>query len=85
MNFQPQKEDPHYIRITVVGDIIDYPQNKSTPTCNLIVDNEHWNTIISTKGARYIKTDIKDLYLNTPLDNCKYMQTFLADITDDII
>jgi hypothetical protein len=32
-----------------------------------------WNSVISTKGARFAGTDIKNMYLETPLDQFEYM------------
>jgi hypothetical protein len=34
-NYRPQKEEKHHVRLTIGGDWINYPGNKSTPTANL--------------------------------------------------
>ncbi|KAL7480858.1 hypothetical protein ACHAW6_006525 [Cyclotella cf. meneghiniana] len=43
------------------------------------------NSIISTKSACFMTIDIKDFYLNTPMERPKYMRLKLADIPDDFI
>ena len=32
------------------------------------------NSVISTKGARFMTIDIKDFYLNTPMARFEYMR-----------
>jgi hypothetical protein len=44
-----------------------------------------WNSTISTKGARFAGADIKNMYLETPLDRYEYMQMPLSFIPQDII
>jgi hypothetical protein len=43
------------------------------------------NSVISTKGARFITIDIKDFYLNTPMVHPKYMTFNVSDVPDHII
>ena len=33
-----------------------------------------WNSVLSTKGARYMCLDIKNFYLTAPLDRFEYMK-----------
>ena len=54
-------------RFTVGGDKIDYPGELATPTEDMIVAKILFNSIISTKGARFMKIDISNFYLMTPL------------------
>jgi len=35
----------------------------------------HLNSVISTPGARYMTLDLKNFYLNTPLERFEYMRT----------
>ncbi len=44
-----------------------------------------WNSVIRTHGAKFGGTDIKDMYLKTPLDWYQYMQMLLKLFLDDII
>jgi hypothetical protein len=44
-----------------------------------------WNSTISTKGARFAGADIKNMYLDTPLDRYEYMIMPLSLFQQDII
>jgi hypothetical protein len=38
-----------------------------------------WNSVIGAPGAKFGGADIKNIYLETPLDQYKYMQMPLID------
>jgi hypothetical protein len=44
-----------------------------------------WNSTISTRGARFAGADIKNMYLETPLDRYEYMKMSLSLFPQDII
>jgi hypothetical protein len=67
------------------GDQIEYPGDKSTRTVGLTTAKMLINSIISTKGARFLVVDIKNFYLNTPLGRFKYMAVNLSSLPPDII
>ena len=50
------------------GDCIVYPGDCGTPTVALLTVKLHQNSTISTKDARYMTIDIKNVYLNTPME-----------------
>ena len=58
-----QKEDKHRVRLTVGGNIIDYPGNVSTPTVDLITAKILFNSVVSTPNSRFMCTDDKDYHL----------------------
>jgi hypothetical protein len=60
VNFRPQKADSHCIRITAGGNLIDYPGKLSTRTADLTTSKLMWNSVLSTKGAKYMCLDIKN-------------------------
>jgi hypothetical protein len=66
-NYHPQKDEPHRTWLTVGGDCIDYPWNKSTPTANLTTAKLFFNSTISTPGALFYGIDLANFYLNTPM------------------
>ena len=66
VDYQAQKQDPNHVHITVGGDLIDYPGE-------LMTSKVMWNSVISTGKARFICTDVKQIYLCTPLDRYEYM------------
>eukprot|EP00804_Cyclotella_cryptica_P024318 CCRYP_015306-RA/>CCRYP_015306-RA protein AED:0.36 eAED:0.36 QI:0/-1/0/1/-1/1/1/0/360 len=43
------------------------------------------NSIISTVNAKFMTIDIKDFYLNTPMERLEYMRLKLSDIPSNII
>ncbi len=48
VDFWPQKEDPHQIRITAGGNLIQYKGNVLTQTAELTSSKLLWNSVIST-------------------------------------
>jgi hypothetical protein len=78
VDFCPQKADPHHIRITAGGNLINYPSKLSARTANLTTSKLMRNSVHSTKGAKYVCLNIKKIYLSTPLDRFKYMKMPLA-------
>ena len=63
----PEKKEKNKTRLTVGEYWINYPSKVVTPTADLMVAKLLFNSVISTKGARFIKIDISDFYLITPL------------------
>ena len=47
---QPLKKEVKRVRLTVRGDLVDYPGNKSTPGGDLSTCEAHLNSILSTPG-----------------------------------
>ena len=74
VDYRPQKDDPNRVRITVGGNLLDYPGELTTRTADLTTTKLLWNSVVSTKGARYKTADIKSFYLETPLDRYEYMR-----------
>ncbi len=78
VNFCPQKANPHCIRITAGGNLINYPGKLSTQTADLTTSKLMWNSILSTEGVKYMCLDIKNFYLTVPLDRFEYMKMPIA-------
>jgi len=85
IDHQPQKEDPNRVRITVGDNLIDYPFELTTRTADIVFSKKLWNSVISTKDARFACTDIKNMYLKIPLDRYEYMKIPLTLFPADII
>jgi hypothetical protein len=68
VNYCLEKEDPNHTGVNVGGNLLHYPRDYSTPTIDMITVKLHLNSIISTKNAHYCTIDLKDFYLNTPMD-----------------
>jgi hypothetical protein len=74
VDYRPQKEDPHWIRITVGGNLITYKLSSSVRTADLDTTKLHWNSVVSTPGAKYMCLDIKFFYLTAKLDYFEYIR-----------
>ena len=74
VDHRPQKEDPYRVRITVGGNLIEYPGEVYTPTADLITAKILWNSVLSTSGARFCGFDLKNFYLETPMSRYEYMK-----------
>ncbi len=64
VDFHPQKADPHRIRITAGGNLINYPGKLLTWTADLTTSKLMWNSVLSTAGAKYMCLDIKNFWKN---------------------
>jgi hypothetical protein len=62
---RPHKSKVHRTRLTVGGNLIDYPGNISTKTAGLTTAKLLFNSIVSTHKARLMGIDVKNFYLNT--------------------
>jgi hypothetical protein len=66
VDIKDHKEEKERTRLTVGGDQIEYPGDKSTHTAGLTTATILINSVISTLGANFFVIDIKKIYLNTP-------------------
>ena len=82
---RPNKENPIRVRGTVGGNLIDYPDEVSTKTASLVTAKIIFNSTISTPDAKFMVADIKDFYLNNPMQRYEYMRIPLALIPQAII
>jgi hypothetical protein len=69
VDIKDHKEEKERTRLTVGGDQIEYPGDKSTRTAGLSTAKLLINSVISTQGAKLLVIDINNFYLNTPLDD----------------
>jgi hypothetical protein len=70
--YQDSKKDKYRTRITMGGNLINYPGNCGTPTADLLTVKLLLNSIISTPNTKFMSIDIKDFYLNTPMACYEY-------------
>jgi hypothetical protein len=85
VDYRPQKQDPNRVRITVGGNLIDYPGELTTRTADLVTSKILWNSIVSTPDARYVTADLKLFYLTAPMDRYEYMRMPLRIIPEQLI
>jgi hypothetical protein len=85
VDFRPQKTDPNRVRITVGGNLITYPGEVTTRTADMVTSKILWNSVVSTPGAKYCCADVKNFYLETPMDRYEYMRIPIRTIPDAFI
>jgi hypothetical protein len=73
VDIKDHKEEKERTRLTVGGDQIEYPGEKSTRTAGLTTAKILINSVISTLGAKFLVIDIQNFYLNTPLRRFEHM------------
>jgi hypothetical protein len=70
--YRDAKKDKFWTRITMGGDLINYPGNCGTPTADLLTVKLLLNSVISTPNARFMTLDLKDFYLMAPMKRYEY-------------
>ena len=66
-------------------DRISYSNDVQTPTTDFLTIKILLNSVISTKGAKFMSMDIKIYYLNTTLTRYKYLKLNVKYLPADII
>ena len=84
-NYREQKKDAYRTRITMGGNLINYPGDCGTPTADLLTVKLLFNSVISTPQAKFMCIDIKDFYLCTPMERYEYFSMKLELFPEDII
>ena len=59
-SIRPEKKEQNRTRFTVGGDRINYPGEVATPTAEMLVAKMLFNSVISTKGAKFMTLDISN-------------------------
>ena len=68
VDYRPGKSDPNRTRLTVGGNLLTYEGDLYTETTDIITTKLLLNSVLSTKDARFMTIDIKNFYLETPMD-----------------
>jgi hypothetical protein len=69
VDIKDHKEEKERTILTVGGNQIEYPGDKSTRTAGLTTAKILINSVISTPSAKFLVIDINNFYLNTPSDD----------------
>ena len=72
-----------FTSITVGGNLIVYPGDCGTPTVDLLTVKVLLNSVTSTPDAKFMTIDIKDFYLNIPMDRFEYIKLKISDLPED--
>ena len=71
---RPQKAETHPTRLTVEGNLINFPGDVTTHTADLITAKLIFNSVFSTKNTKFMCADMANLYLNNPMNRYEYMK-----------
>ena len=82
---RPQKVDPHHTRIIIGVKRFCYPSDVGTPIGSLKLIKLIINRVVSRWNARFIIFDIKNFYLETPMEHYKYARIKLSNILQEFI
>jgi hypothetical protein len=85
VDIKDHKEEKERTRLTVGGDQIEYPGEKSTRTAGLTTAKILINSVISILGAKFLVIDIQNFYLNAPLGRFEYMVINLSSLPQEKI
>ena len=69
----------------VGGDRINYPGEVATPTACMLVAKLIFNSVVLTKGAKFMTMDISNFYLMTPLNQPEYIKINIRDVSNEIV
>ena len=84
-DYCPHKTEPNRTRLTVGGNLINYPGNVSTPTADTTTAKIVINSTISTPKAKYLVGDVKNFYLGTIMTRYEYLRLSITIIPQEII
>ena len=80
---KPHKEDPNRKRITVAGSHICFPGDVDTPTRSLNLVKLIINSVLSRRNAHFVSFDLKNFYLQTPMEWSEYVRIKFSDIPQE--
>lgn len=84
-SIRPNKTEINRVRLTACGDNLEYPDVTSTDVASLTTTKIHLNSVVSTPTSKYITSDIKDFYYNTPLERFEYPRVPLTQVLNEIV
>jgi hypothetical protein len=82
---RPQKEEKFRMRMTVGGNLIDYPGDISIGTAEMETIKILLNGVVSIPGAQFCSADVTNFYLNTPMDRHEFVRIPFNLIPDEIV
>jgi hypothetical protein len=82
----PEKgDDANLTHITIGKNNIVYTGDVGTPTSSIELVKLLVNSVLSQRNARFATVDLKNFYLNTPLDWSEFVCIKLVDIPQEFI
>jgi hypothetical protein len=84
-DYKPHKKEKERVRLTVVGDMLDYSGDVATSTADITTFKILINSTLSTADADMMIMDIKNYYLGTLLPRFEYMKMLLSPFPEEIV
>jgi hypothetical protein len=85
MHFCFSKKDKYRTRITIGGNLVNYPGDCRTPTTKMLMVKLLLNSVISKPNVKFITLNFKDFYLMMPTKRYNYFRMKLDLFPQDII
>ena len=85
VDYRPEKDEPFRTRITAGGNLLDFFGNTTTHSASMETIKCHWQSVLSTPGARYCTADISNMYLCSLLPESQYVRFDVKQIPQEII
>jgi hypothetical protein len=85
VDIRPNKADTCRVRLTLGGNLPQYPGGVSILSSELTSSKCLCNSTISTEGGMYMCLDVNNFYLGTPMDSFEYMRISIKLIPQEII
>ena len=79
------KAETHRVSLTVGGNLINFPGDVTTPTEDLIMAKLIFNSVLSTKNAKFMCAEIANFYINNPMNRYEYIKLPMDIIPEEII
>ena len=80
-----QKKEAHIVWLTLGGDKFTFDRSVFTPKSKLTTSKLHWNSVISTPGAKYLMLDVNNFYPDNPMYTHEYYKIVFSLISQEII
>jgi hypothetical protein len=84
-DYKPHKKEKKRVRLTVVGDRLDYSGGVVTSTADIPTFKILINSTLSTEDAEMMMMDIKNYYQGIPLPWYEYMCMLLSRFLEEIL
>ena len=85
VSYRTKKLDPNRSRLTLGGERIVCLYDVSTPASDLPTIKMHWDSVLSSPGAKFFTVNIANFYLGTPMDRPEFMRLPIKIIPQEII
>ena len=84
-DIKENKTETHRTRLTVGGNLLDFPGLLSTPTATVTIAKCPFNSFIYNPGAKCLIADVKNFYLKNDLPETEFMKLNIPIIPQEII